>query len=334
MPRVGRPPRRDVYLRLDEAVADLHARFGGLPPPGSANPVWDEVWRQEAHHSTAIEGNTLLLRDVDILLREGRATGARELSEYMEVRGYADAAVWVYEHGLADAGRRVTMTDVRRIHQMAMTPVWEVAPHPTATSDETPGSFRVHDIARFPGGMQPPPWTEVQPAMTSWIGRAAQPSEGQHPIEALADLHASFERIHPFLDGNGRAGRLVLNLMLLRLGYAPAIIRKRERSRYLRLLGIVDRGNPGPLGEFIARSVLDVVHLFIAPAVAGAGDLMPLISLADDDTSARALRAAAERGRLRAQRDERGHWRSTRAWVDAYRRDRYRRQPKGNDERG
>jgi hypothetical protein len=65
---------------------------------------------------------------------------------------------------------------------------------------------------------------------------------------------------------------------------------------------------------------------FIVPAVAGPARLVPLTALADRETSVRALRAAAERGRLRAQRDERGQWRSTRNWVDKYRTNRYKRE--------
>ena len=55
---------------------------------------------EEAHHSTAIEGNTLVLREVELLLAEGRAVGNKALSEYLEVRGYATAADWVYGHGI------------------------------------------------------------------------------------------------------------------------------------------------------------------------------------------------------------------------------------------
>ena len=89
-----------------------------------------------------------------------------------------------------------------------------------------------------------------------------------------------YERIHPFLDGNGRAGRLLLNLVLVRLGYAPAIIYTRDRTRYLAALRSGDRGDPGPLGEMLARAVLDNLYRFIVPAVAGPNRLVPLAALA------------------------------------------------------
>jgi hypothetical protein len=62
--------------------------------------IWDDIWHQEAHHSTALEGNPLVLREVQTLLDQGRAVGAKALREYNEVRGYADAARWVYSQAL------------------------------------------------------------------------------------------------------------------------------------------------------------------------------------------------------------------------------------------
>lgn len=326
----GRRSRAGIYSQLDEGVEELRSRFGGLPSPLEADDIWGDIWTQEAHNSTAIEGNTLALREVEILLREGRAVGDKRLAEYMEVRGYADAARWVYEQGVSQAdpamGDLITMTDVRHVHTLVMSKVWEVAPHPDADPQEGPGSFRRHNIQAFPGGMRPPEWIHV-PALTSdWVKEASALRHADGPMpEALAAIHAGFERIHPFLDGNGRTGRLLSNMLLIRLGYPPAIVRKGERARYLKVLRAADAGDAGPLGEFLARAIIDTLMRFIVPAVAGPARLVPLVALADDEMSVRALRAAAERGRLRAHRNERGQWRSTRNWVDEYKATRYSR---------
>jgi hypothetical protein len=96
--------------------------------------------------------------------------------------------------------------------------------------------------------------------------------------EELARLHNQFERVHPFIDGNGRAGRLVMNLVLVRLGYPPVIVFKRQRSAYLAAMQRADGGDYGALGELIAQAT----------------------ALAGDDFSAIALRRAAQRGRLDA----------------------------------
>lgn len=326
----GRRSREAIYRNLAEGVDELRTRLGGLPTPLEAEDIWGNIWFQEAHNSTAIEGNTLVLREVEILLAEGRAVGDKQLAEYMEVRGYADAAQWVYQQGLAPAewttGELISLAEVRHVHTLAMERVWDVAPHPDAGPDERPGSFRRHNIRPFPGGMQPVDWPEVPAVMSDWLGRAAALGSTHVPLpEALAAVHSEFERIHPFLDGNGRVGRLLTNLLLIRLGYPPAIIRKGERTRYLIALRKADAGDSGPLGELLARAIIDTLMRFIVPAIAGPARLVPLAALATRDVSVRALRAAAVRGRLRAQRDPRGQWRSSRRWVNEYRKSRYER---------
>jgi fido (protein-threonine AMPylation protein) len=163
--------------------------------------------------------------------------------------------------------------------------------------------------------------------MRDWLSaaQALRKADETTIAEALARLHARFEQIHPFLDGNGRAGRLLLNLLLVRVGYPPAIIYKRDRSRYLDALRRADQGDPGPLGEFIARAVLDNLYKFVVPAVAGPARLVPLPVLATKELSADALRVAAMRGRLKAAKAADGTWRSSAAWVDEYVASRYKR---------
>jgi Fic family protein len=326
--RRGRPSRAAIHNRLAEEVNELRQRLGGLPLPVEAEDIWTEIWYQEAHGSTAIEGNTLVLREVATLLRDGRAVGDKQLKDYLEVTGYADAAQWVYGQALAPGGwtdsALLTLAEVRQIHARAMDPVWGTAPHPDASDQESPGNWRRHNIQVFPGGMQPPDFTQVSALITDWVTSVNKIlDDDRPPAEAIAVRHAQFERIHPFLDGNGRTGRLLMNLILVRLGYPPAIIYKRDRSRYLAALTRSDQGDHGPLGEMIARAILDNLMRFVLPAVAGPARLVPLEALAGPDISVVALRNAALRGRLRAVRTSNGSWRSSKQWVDAYRANRY-----------
>ena len=330
--RVGRPSRAAIYERLQKQVDELRDELGGLPSPQGAEAIWQGIWLEEAHNSTAIEGNTLVLKQVAQLLQEGRAVGNKELSEYLEVRGYADAANWVYGHGIepGDWGGEelITLAEVREVHSLAMTPVWDVAPHPQATARERPGSLREHDIEPFPEGMRPPEWPQVPGAGRRLDRRRA--SSARRLTRASSSrpwpaLHARFEQVHPFLDGNGRAGRLLLNLMLVRLGYPPAIVYKADRERYLAALRRADTGDPGPLGELLARAVLDNLYKFVVPAIADRERLVPLPALATKRLSPNALRVAAVRGRLKAVKVEDGSWRSSAAWVAEYTADRYKR---------
>ena len=318
----GRPPRLEVYHRLNVQIAELRDRMGGLPNPLEAADIWRGIWFEEAHHSTAIEGNTLVLKEVEQLLAEGRAVGNKELSEYLEVRGYADAAEWVYGQAIEphyESSELLTLTEVREIHRLAMKPAWDVSPHPTATRHEGPGEYRRHDIHPFPGGMTHPSWVHVAAEMRSWLSavRALDAGVEEFP-ETVAEVHCAFERVHPFIDGNGRTGRLLMNLVLVRLGYPPAIIYKKQRTRYLRALRRADAGECGELGELIARAILDNLYKFVVPAIAGPARLVPLAALSTSGVTAGALRAAAVRGALQASKGADGQWRSSRNWVEEY----------------
>lgn len=326
-----RPSRDLVYERLEQAVDELEG-IGGLPLPDEARAIWEGIWYEETHHSTAIEGNTLLLKEVQLLLFEGKAVGSKELRAYLEVQGYANAAEWVYARAVKVAphsgGSYVTLQELREVHRQVVEPVWLQFPPERLDAKEGPGSFRRHDIEAFSDGMKPPPWPNVHAIVSDWVERANHGGFGdsRHAIEDFADLHAEFERVHPFRDGNGRVGRLLLNLLLVRYGYPPAVIYKKDRTKYLQGLRRADGGDPGLLGELLARAVKHSVDRFILPGLAGPHKLVPLSALVDKDISHNALVLAAQRGRLQATQ-RRGQWYSSKHSVDEYKASRYKRKP-------
>ena len=89
---LGRPSRIAVFDRFNQAVAELHSSVGGLPLPIEGEEIWADIWYEETHNSTALEGNTLILKEVKTLLDEKRVVGDKEFRAYLEVQGYSEAA--------------------------------------------------------------------------------------------------------------------------------------------------------------------------------------------------------------------------------------------------
>lgn len=293
--------------------------------------VWAGIWTEETHHSTALEGNTLRLRQVRTLLEDGVVSGQTNFKELLEARAYGNAARWIYtEACIAFADAQAPMISeavVREIHRRVVGPVWPEYPPDGLIRGEGPGIYRLKDHDPLRRGLPPLPSSIVPAALRDWClevaGTLGERTGGRHLIEHLALIHAAFERIHPFPDGNGRVGRLVLTHLLVRNGYPPAIIEKEERDKYLKALKRADGGDVGPLAELLARSVRNGIHRFLIPKLAGPLSVVPLAGL-DNDISRSALVAAAQRGRLRAYKVQ-GTWYSTAQWVRDYKRGRYQR---------
>ncbi len=323
-----RPSRDLIYQRLETSVAGLSS-VGGLPLPAEAKEIWKDIWHEEAHHSTAMEGNTLALREVQLLLDEGKAVGSKEMKAYLEVQSYSKAAEWVYTQARERGPVMISAGEIREIHRLAVEAVWNFFPPSQLDPKEGPGAYRRKTIEPFGNGMVPLAWPDVPAAVSDWVDRVNGSqwlaNTERHVIEDFADLHAAFERIHPFRDGNGRVGRLVLNLILVRFGYPPVVIYKSERDRYLSALHRADDGDCGALGELLARSIKQSIDRFILPGLAGPHKLIPISALAGTaGLSRNALTLAAQRGRLEAIKKG-SVWHSTKRAVEEYDKSRYQR---------
>lgn len=306
--RTGRPSVEDVLNRVDEEAQLLHVHLGGLPRAVEADQILREIWIDDVHNSTAMEGNTMTRAQVENVVE--RRTVKADLTEALDVEGYAEAADWVYRN--ADDYEGVPVAIVSEVHKRIVQLAWHVDPPPT---HDEPGAWRN-------GGVKVGRVTVSLPAaipadLADW-SRSTAKLNGSHPIIHAAEHHAWLERIHPFVDGNGRVGRLILNFMLIQQGYPPAVILKENRNAYLKALRLADAGNPNRLAEVVARSVSGALARFLIPKLAGEAKLVPLAALAADGPyNAAYLRQLALNRRLRVVREGQLYL-SSRAWLNEY----------------
>jgi fido (protein-threonine AMPylation protein) len=304
----GRSSLSQVLQLLDEEVSLLKTTMGGLPRAVEADSILREIWIDDVHNSTAIEGNTMTRAQVAALVERGQASAS--LLETLEVDGYAAAADWIYRSAADYEG--VPMAVVSEAHRRAVELVW--AKQPPGTRDQ-PGAWRKSPVRVARVVVSVP--AAIPADLESW-GDSTADLKGAHPVVHAAIHHAWFERIHPFVDGNGRVGRLILNFMLLQHGYPPAVILKAQRSRYLQGLALADGGSPNALAEVIARAVSGTLTRFLMPALAGEAKLVPLSTLAARGPyPVEYLRLLVFEGKLKAV-PHGNLWLSSRKWLRHY----------------
>lgn len=192
-----------------------------------------------AHNSTAIEGNTLSLIETKVLLEDGISVGNKSLREIYEVVNHGKAFSYV-QKCIAE-GRKLDESTVKEIHSLLMENIL------------VGGVYRSVEVRITGAGHKPPPPGEMYYQVKDFYKKLYSQTE-LNPIEAAAWVHAEFVRIHPFVDGNGRTSRLIMNYRLMENGFLPISIDKNERLEYFnRLEEYAVNGNLTPFADFIAE---------------------------------------------------------------------------------
>lgn len=299
-----------LLTRLGDKKALLDAR---RPLPAAAvSRIEEQLAIEWTYNSNAIEGNTLTLRETQLILEHGITIGGKSLREHFEVVNHRDAIAWV--ELVAKQDEPVSPSVVRQLHALVMARI----------DDENTGQYRQLPVRIAGSSHEPPPAWEVPARVADWAAWLAGQEGAGEPVELAALAHHRLVAIHPFLDGNGRTARLVLNLLLLRAGYPPAIIARVNRAQYYRVLAAADRGNDGPLANFVGRAAERSLTLYLEGTSSQYTPPLPddewlLLSHAADGTpySPEYLGFLARTGRLEAVKRGR-NWQTTRRAIDAY----------------
>ena len=174
------------------------------------------------YNSNGIEGNTLTLRETQVVL-EGITVGGKSLKEHLEVINHEQAILFLDD--LIKDKKPITEWNIKNIHQLVLKEI----------DDDNAGRYRDENV-KIKGATHIPPDYLIVPELMEKLIINYEDWKKYHPIIRAALLHGELVKIHPFVDGNGRTSRLVMNLSLMNSGYLPVIVKKEKRLEYYNAL--------------------------------------------------------------------------------------------------
>lgn len=231
-----------LKIQLDEARPIL------------SKSILDAIDIEYTYDSNRIEGNTLTLRETDIIINKGLTVGGKSMREHLEASNHYEAIVYIRE--LSGNKDSITENMIRDIHSIILRGI----------DRDNAGRYRSLPVAISGSRHEPPqPW-QVPKLMEDLIFWVNEESEVLHPVVYAAEIHERIATIHPFIDGNGRTARLMMNLVLLQNGYTIADIKGDTESR-LEYYDALEKCNvEGDKSDFIlliARYVYEGMKLLV-----------------------------------------------------------------------
>ena len=258
------------------------------------------------YNSNAIEGNSLSLSETKLVLEEGLTIGGKSMKEHLEVTNHSKAIDFV--ESLVNKPV-IEEIDVLNLHALILDRI-----------DPQNAGFYRHGAVRISGTDYTPPNPAKVPALMQEV-YALLKTKGGEPIEAAAKIHQRFVDIHPFIDGNGRTARLLLNLYLMRNGYPPVIILRAERQKYIRtIMQSRTENDIAPFANFVAKAVERSLDIYLDSLGENPGeylDLSEAAKISKNGYSQEYLSLLARTGKIGAVRFGR-NWKITKEALEEY----------------
>lgn len=239
---------REMLRKID----DKRDALLSIPDSNSAlRRAKKEAYFQHIYHTVGIEGNTMSLQQTRSILETRVAVSGKSIDEHNEILGL-DAAMKYINATLLYRLRDIDMGDILEIHKRVLGHVDPVEG----------GQFRRTQV--YVGGHIPPGPSEIHKLMLQfleWLN--SEDALELHPVRYAALAHYKLVHIHPFIDGNGRTSRLLMNLLLMQAGYPPVIIPKQRRHMYYQHLQTANDGDVRPFVRFIAQCTDRTLNLYL-----------------------------------------------------------------------
>lgn len=222
--RIIKPDNNEFIINLDnnyfDEVDKLKRELDSKRPIPKATlkSLKETINLEWTYNSNGIEGNTLTLRETQIVL-EGITVGGKSIKEHLEAINHEKAILYLDE--LVKDKQPITEWNIKNIHQLILKEI----------DSENAGKYRRENVTIKGATHIPPDYTILPESMEKLIVNY-KTWDKYHPIIQAALLHGELVKIHPFVDGNGRTSRLIMNLDLMNHGYNPVIIKKEKRLEY------------------------------------------------------------------------------------------------------
>jgi Fic family protein len=231
------------FNKLDNLKAKLD-KYRPLTKEVVKNLQEDLILRW-TYNSNAIEGNTLTLQETKVAL-EGITIGGKTLREHFETINHREAILFIEQ--LVKRGEKLSELDIKSIHSLILKNI----------DDKNSGAYRKTNVIISGAEHKPPHFIDLPQKMENFIKWYSESIEKLHPVEFAARVHIDFVGIHPFIDGNGRSSRLLMNLELMKSGFPPAIIKFEDRLEYYRALDLAHtRDEYQPFMELVEKVVIE-----------------------------------------------------------------------------
>jgi len=192
-------------------------------PKYTLQSLREKLFLEWTYNSNAIEGNTLTINETKVVL-EGITVGGKTMREHLEVINHRDAISYVED--IVRKEEPFSEWQIKNLHRLVLKKI----------NDGYAGVYRDQQVFISGAVHTPPPPIKIQEQMEALLNWYDGKAQALHPIVRGAMLHVIFVGIHPFIDGNGRTSRLLLNLELMKSGYPPIIIRVENRLAYYNAL--------------------------------------------------------------------------------------------------
>ena len=226
--RIIKPDNNNFIINLDDdyfnEVDSLKNKLDSKRPisKNTLKSLKESINLEWTYNSYGIEGNTLTLRETQVVL-EGITVGGKSIKEHLEVINHEQAILFLDE--LVKDKNSINEWNIKSIHNLILKDI----------DNNNAGRYRIENVTIKGAAHIPPDYIKVPELMEKLILNY-NTWNNYHPIIKACLLHGELVKIHPFIDGNGRTSRLIINLDLMNSGYNPVIIKKEDRLKYYEAL--------------------------------------------------------------------------------------------------